>query len=431
MSGLDFQQLLFIVLAPACSVFLVILISRVVTNLKEARNRAFLALVIADMGWLLSNWLEALWPTREGTMLLMKIAYVFIAALPVAWLEYSLATAGKRGRGTAARVAVLLIIPAVTAGMAFTNDYHGLLWSNYSFSRVLGLPFLRAEFGPWFWIHALYSYALVAVGAGLVLDAYRGLARSLKGQAKLSVAAVALPLAYNIAYVTGMLSFIRKDFTSVIFSISAALFAFASDRYGLFSIVPIARSTLFDSLRSAIFVLNDEGRILDANAAARELCPGAEPVGLLAAQVKPLELVARSLSKAGPWEADVAVDTPFGRRPHELSCKPLQDERGRRVGVIVSLHDVAVRYELVKETSALVSASMRDPLTAADRSLPLCSGCHKARGKDGAWKPLPLALQERYGIMVTHGLCPDCLPRYAAGAVRDGEKGKAHDEHEL
>jgi PAS domain-containing protein len=428
MSIFDFQQLIYIVLAPACGVFLVILLTRVVPNLKDARNRAFLALALADMGWLICNWLEALWPTREGTKLLMQSAYIFIAALPVAWLEYSLRVAGKVKTPTALRLSALLIIPAITVALAFSNDSHLMLWSQLRFTSVLGLPYLNTSFGPWFWVHAGYSYALVSIGAVLILDAYRGLASSLKKQAWLSLVAVLLPVAYNVAYVTGFLSFIKKDYTSIIFAVSAALFSLASDRYGLFSIVPIARSTLFDSLKTAVFVLSEQGRILDANASAKELLKGENPVGTLAGAHKLLELVAKSLEKKGPWEADIAIDTVFGRRPYELSCLPIKDSRGRRIGIIASYHDVAVRYELIKETSSLVSASMKDPLSGTDRNLPLCSSCGKARGRDGRWAPLPQVLQERYGIMATHGLCQECLPRYTGEqtlAINPEEKNHA------
>ncbi|HAE22454.1 MAG TPA: hypothetical protein DCG47_09060 [Spirochaetaceae bacterium] len=424
MSIFDFQQLLYIVLAPACGVFLVILLTRVVPNLKDARNRAFLALALADMGWLICNWLEALWPTREGTKLLMQCAYIFIAFLPVAWLEYSLRVAGKVKTPTALRLSALLIIPAITVILAFSNDSHLMLWTQLRFTSVLGLPYLHTSFGPWFWVHAGYSYALVSIGAVLILDAYRGLARTLKKQAWLSLVAVLLPVIYNVAYVTGFLPFIKKDYTSIIFAVSAALFSLASDRYGLFSIVPIARSTLFDSLKTAVFVLSEQGRVLDLNASAKELLKGENPVGTMAGSYKLLELVAKSLEKKGPWEADIAIDTIYGRRPYELSCLPIKDAKGRRIGIIASYHDVAVRYELIKETSSLVSASMKDPLSGADRNLPLCSSCGKARGKDGRWAPLPQVLQDRYGIMATHGLCQECLPRYT------GEQTRAFDPEE-
>ncbi len=419
MGHYDFQQLLFIVIAPACAVFLVMLLARILPNFSEPSNKAFIFLVLTDMGWLVCNWLEALWPTREGVVLLMQSAYVFIALLPVAWLEYSVRVAGRSPRHAGLRIVALSIIPLVTSVLAFTNAQHNFLWSKLSFSSVLGLPYVHASFGPWFWVHAVYSYVLVAVGALLVLDAYRGLSRNMKQQAWLSVVAVLLPLAYNIMFVTGFLPFIQKDYTSIIFALSAALFAYGSDRLGLFSILPIARSALFDSLKTALFVLNTGGRVLDANKAARDLIGGENPVGKLAGEFKPLELVARSLQKQGQWEADIAVDTPYGRRPHELSCMPIRDSKGRRIGVIVNLHDVAVRYELFKETSSLVTAAIRDPLATADKSLPICSGCGKARGKDNAWAPLAQVLMERYGIQSTHGLCPDCLPRYSSGG---GEK---------
>lgn len=413
MNADDFQQLLYIVLAPASIVFLIVLLMRVAPTLKDDRNRSFFALTIADIGWLIANWLEAVWPTRSGTVLWMQIAFIFITTLPVAWLEYTIRISGRDHHHPAIRIASLSLVPVVTIIIVFTNSYHSMFWSELRFTSVLGMPFIHSDFGPWFWVHAAYSYSLIAVGAVIVIDAYRGLAKNLKNQARLIILAVILPMAYNVAYITGFLPFLRKDFTAIIFAVSATLFAIASDRYGLFSVVPIARSTLFESLGTAVFVLSDSGRVLDANHAAKDMLDGADPVGTSSGEWKPLELVSRSLGKQGPWEADITLDTKYGRRPFELICVPLKTGKDNRIGLLVTLHDVAVRYEMVKETSSMLNAAINENKAMGDRTLPLCSDCGKARTRNGRWAPLPEVMAERFGISVTHGLCPTCLPRYS------------------
>ncbi|MBN1519828.1 MAG: PAS domain-containing protein [Spirochaetales bacterium] len=412
MSSLEFQQLLYIVIAPVSAVFIVILVHRVIPNLNDERNKAFVALVLIDLGWLLSNWLEALWPTREGAIVLMTTAYVFISTLPVAWLEYSLRLAGKGQGSPKLRLAAVLVIPAMTIAIAYSNEAHHLLWTAFRFSSVLGRPFLETDLGSWFWVHASYSYGLIVVGSVIVMDAYRGLAPALRSQARLMMVAVLLPIAYNVIYVTGMLPDIHKDYTSVIFTISAALFAVASDRFGLFTVVPIARSALFESLNTAVFVLNERGMVLDANAKARELLHGKDPVGTSARMWKQLEQVTKALDRDSPWETDVFLDSKEGKHPYELTCTPLRNRSGKSIGQIVSLHDVAVRYELVKETSSIISAVMKTPHHPSERPLAVCSACGKAVTEDGSWKPLEQVLTERYGIRITHGLCPHCADHY-------------------
>lgn len=418
MSPLELQQLVYIVLAPAGAIFLVLLLGRMGNDISDSRNRSFAILVATDIGWIVANWIEALWSTRIGTYVFMRVAYLFIAALPVAWLDYTIRLSGKARSKAIYRILLLSIIPAITQIMVYTNGSHHLMWQEIRYSSVLGLPFISTVAGPWFWIHATYSYVLTVAGALRVLDAYRDLSPSLKAQGRLTLAAVLVPLVYNLVFVTRIIPGFEKDFTSITFAVSATLFAFASERYGMFAAVPVARSALFDSLATAVFVINQRGLILDSNAAARALIGGRDPAGHFAEEYKPLELVSRSLWKKGSWEADIPIETAHGERPHELKCVPVTDPKGRILCRLVSLNDVTVRYELVRETSSIVKAAIDRERQASERSLPLCSSCGKARDTQGRWVPLTDALNERFGIQATHGLCPDCLPRYSGGGKR-------------
>ena len=414
---MDLQQLVYIVIAPAAAVFLVLLLGRMGPVLGDARNRAFAALVIADIGWLAANWVEALWSTRQGTYVFMRIAYLFIAALPVAWLDYAIRLTGKsRGRASR-RLVALSIIPLITQVMVWTNESHWLMWTELRFSSVLGLPFITTYSGPWFWIHAVYSYILIMTGAIKVIDAYRDLSPFLKGQGRLTLVAVLIPLLYNVLFVTKLIPVLEKDYTAITFALSATLFAFASERYGMFAVVPVARSALLDSLSSAIFVVNDRGLVLDANAAGIGLTGGSTPVGRFAEEFAPLSMVARSLDRKGTWNADVALDGPAGPRRYELSCVPVTDPKGRLLCRLVSLNDVTQRYTQAGIPAGQPASAM--PAGTPDANLPLCSACGKARDGSGAWVPLPRALEDRFGIRVTQGMCPDCLPRRSG----DGKRG--------
>jgi hypothetical protein len=59
---------------------------------------------------------------------------------------------------------------------------------------------------------------------------------------------------------------------------------------------------------------------------------------------------------------------------------------------------------------------------ALDEFIPLCMGCKNVRIDDGPWQSLEGYLTNRTGTQVSHGVCPDCLPRLYpdyAGALRD------------
>jgi CheY-like chemotaxis protein len=47
--------------------------------------------------------------------------------------------------------------------------------------------------------------------------------------------------------------------------------------------------------------------------------------------------------------------------------------------------------------------------------LPICSGCRKIRDQHNQWKPAEEFFRELLNIRFTHGLCPDCTPKYFPG----------------
>src|SRR5688572_16673220 len=86
------------------------------------------------------------------------------------------------------------------------------------------------------------------------------------------MAAALLPLSGNLVYVTGH-SIPGLDPTPLAFVASSLLFTWALFRHHLFELVPVAREMVVDSLSDAVIVLDTSRRVLDMNAAARELAP--------------------------------------------------------------------------------------------------------------------------------------------------------------
>lgn len=44
--------------------------------------------------------------------------------------------------------------------------------------------------------------------------------------------------------------------------------------------------------------------------------------------------------------------------------------------------------------------------------LPICSSCKKIRNKKEEWQPMESFFLEYLNIRFTHGICPDCVPKY-------------------
>ncbi len=55
--------------------------------------------------------------------------------------------------------------------------------------------------------------------------------------------------------------------------------------------------------------------------------------------------------------------------------------------------------------------------------LPICAACKKIRDSDQNWQPVEMYIRDHSMAEFSHGLCPDCLPKYfqsEPGAPEDG-----------
>ena len=117
-----------------------------------------------------------------------------------------------------------------------------------------------------------FNYVAVLTGTVLVARALRRSPPPFRAQFHVLMAAALLPLTGNLVYVTGN-SIPGLDPTPLAFVSSSLLFTWALFRHHLFELVPVARDMVVDSLSDAVIVLDTSRRVLDMNAAAKELAP--------------------------------------------------------------------------------------------------------------------------------------------------------------
>ncbi len=140
-------------------------------HLAGARELALLMLAVG--WWLIANALEASALDRSTKIAWSVVAYPGIESAPVLYLLFVLAWTRQDGWLTGARTALLLLVPAISVGMAATNEWHHLLWSSVTLIDAWGVTAVY-QHGPWFWAGAAYAYALIGMGLlALVAGIYR------------------------------------------------------------------------------------------------------------------------------------------------------------------------------------------------------------------------------------------------------------------
>lgn len=215
---------------------------------------------LGTLGWFLTE-------STEVRYRITQLQYLGIAPTPVLWLFTVLAYSGLQRWLTPASIAGLAAIPLVTLLLAWTNDWHGLIWQR--FETLPGAYRGFVEYGIWFEVHRVYNYALMGA---LILAVLLQLASAPLYRIPLIIILLCtlLVIAANILY-HALEPGLPIDTTPVALALSFIVINWAIQHHQMFELVPLARSVTLESLEDGLIVLSESGHVVDINPAALRL----------------------------------------------------------------------------------------------------------------------------------------------------------------
>lgn len=261
------QAQIYILLSPFALILLITSIIVAIVNKKKGRFNSLLAFLSDTALIILLTVMELSATTEKQLLLYSRLTYTCIALLPVSWFFFCLEyTGGKRPRIWKRLHFFLYIIPVLTILVAWTDPLHHLLWaeSNIETKGVRLLNHVQ-KYGPWFWIHSTYSYALYLAGIGCIVRDLIRMDKGKRSQCVLTIVGVSLPIATTFLYVFRLIPGIQRDFSSIVFSISGLVFLVSIIRYRLFDTDNIEYRKVIEKLPRAIFFVDKDGIIRELN----------------------------------------------------------------------------------------------------------------------------------------------------------------------
>jgi PAS domain S-box-containing protein len=293
--------------------------------------------------WSFTSGMHTLVEDVATRVVFAKFQYLAVAPIGVLWLLFTARYNRVAWVSDRLVLAAIWVIPVVTLVLAATNEQHYFYWSRIEqVATPLGNRLVYTG-GPWYWVHAIYSYALILIGT---IITWRGLRRyppPYRRQTALIIVGAIVPLVTNVLYLARVLP-TGLDLTPIAFAVSGACFTWGIYRFRLFGLVPVARDMVVDSMDDGVMVLDGQRRIVDLNAAA-ERYTGCTPATL----GRPIEEV------VAWWNEAVAEDRPLaegqaaivkvepGPRYFEVKVSAARDAERRFVGWLVIIHDISSR----------------------------------------------------------------------------------------
>lgn len=334
----------------------------------------FAALMLAAVVWALANGLEMAGTDLPTKLFWANVQYLSYAITPVAWLALALQYTDRGAGLTRRNLAGLFIVPAITVGLAWTNEFHGLLRRNVYLDIAGPFPVVGKTAGPWYWVFIAYTYLLILIAIYFLLDARRRSPHPYRGQSLVLSIGAALPLFTSILYGLGLSPIPRVDISPAIFCVCGLVIAWGLFRYRLFNLMPVARSSVIDSMDDGVIVLDTRHRIVDMNPAARSI------LGRRSATRSIDPAIGDEAARAfGDWGdllrltynpevtwGESTVTTGDDPCTYELHATALSDRRGRPIGQVITLRDITQRTRtetlLLQQQEALAVMQDRERL---------------------------------------------------------------------
>ncbi len=323
-------------------------------------TRAAVALLSGLAVWLGAYGLQVLVPDERTSIWLQRAAFAGIVLVPPAWLFVGLFFTDPPEWVRRWALRIVLPVCAVSLATNLGNDFVGWFWESRGVAAVGSLHPVQTTRGPWFYVHTVFSYVCLLGGLTLLAGRYRRSPSSDPMEVAGMVLAFAAPVGLNAVQLV-LREDARLDLTPLGLLLSSVVFLRVLQRTHLAPLLPEARARVLDELGDAVLVLDERGRVLDANQ------PGASLLERFAAADStpehPLEErfpeLACALERLEDQAAELALETGTEAAHFDLRVSPLQTDDGTRLR-IVALRDVSDRR---RAEQALFELAHFDPLT--------------------------------------------------------------------
>lgn len=345
------------VLVSALAAVVAVIVAVVAWQRRAAPGgRPLVWLMVAVAIWSAGAALEYATVGIPGKIFWAKVQYLGVLSCPVFFLLLAVEYNHLDRWLTRRTIGLLFVVPAFTLILAFTNEWHGLIWPSVTPTGAPEANLALYDHGMGFWIGSVgYSYVLMAIGTGLLIRAALRFPPLYRRQSIMLVIAALGPWLVNAIYIAGLSPLPGLELTPLVMVFTGIVFAWNILGLHLLDLAPVARETLVETMNDGMVVLDDHDRVVDINPAAQRLLGARAPVQLG-------QPAAAVFAPWTDWEACCGnirtgrVELSLGDVPshtYELGISPLNRRHERYSGRLVVIRDITERKQAQTEIELL------------------------------------------------------------------------------
>ena len=313
----------------------------------HAMALALLALACAE--WSLGYSLEIAGADLSTKIFWGKIQYIGIVSIPLLWVIFAYSYSIQGTRLTRRNVALLSIVPLITLILAFTTEFHRLIWQDIRIHTAGRFSALAFTHGFWFWVYWVYSNLLLLAGTIFIFRSFNRVKGVFRRQNLLLLIAVLTPWFGNVIYVLGLSPIPNLDITPFAFTISVAVFAWGIFRFQLITLPPVARDFVVEKMSDGMIVLDTQGNIVDMNP-SMQMALGVSVAQVIGQRSKDVFSAWPSLVERYENLLEAQDEIPIGEGESkgwfELRMSPLMNSFNLLLGKVITVRNVTGRKQM-------------------------------------------------------------------------------------
>ena len=310
-----------------------------------AQELAILTFSVAFTAFILS--FESAAPDQAGKILCSKISYISVVLIPEFYLLFVLRFTKLIRFKEIKNGWMLFVFPFITLMLAYTNEYHHLIWSGFSpVSPITNL--IIYHHGFWFWTgYTMYSYLMIMASTYFLYEFLRNnrFRKVYVIQGWLVSLAGLCPWFVSFFYIFDLTPVKGLDITTISTTLSSILFSWSILKSTFLNLVPMARETLVETLPIGIMALDDQNRIQDINGTAKSFLDirTKDIFGLTLPQIMSDSSHFSTAIQSEETPLQVEIQMEDNVKSYKIIKQPLKNNFGSRLITIFDVTDEIAR----------------------------------------------------------------------------------------
>lgn len=244
---------------------------------------------------------------------------------------------------------LLFVIPFLTLLVLYTNKYHHLFYKTYSTNLS------EMVYGSYFYIHSIYTYGLLLVSIGIMINASLKNSGSFSKQTILIIIGTMFPILVSLAG-TFKIWNMNVCLTPISFSIAVIFYTFAILKFNFLKITPIALQKIVDRISDGYVVLDEENTITDFNKTFLDMF-NLKPENIRSKNFirflnnrkvskKSIVRITKSIQKANETDETISFEQHFSeiKKYFKIEITPIKSDNNS-LGILFLLKDITQHKE--------------------------------------------------------------------------------------